>query len=169
MIHLERVNRENWRQAVFVTTDPERKCPLDEKWVTSTAFSIVQSVYEPEWESRLILDDETVVGFVFYGWWQKKNAPLFCRYAIDIDFQGKGYGRAALPIIVDEMMRQYQTHTIFLTLEKANERAIRLYTGFGFVPTGESDEGEEIYVYERKTTHGHEVKAKSGESLPSGL
>ena len=92
MIHLEPITRENWRQAAFVTTDPKRECPLDEKWVTSTAFSIVQSVYEPEWESRLILDDETVIGFVFYGWWEKKQAPLFCRYTIDIDFQGKGYG-----------------------------------------------------------------------------
>ena len=48
MIHLEPITRENWRQAAFVTTDPKRECPLDEKWVTSTAFSIVQSVYEPE-------------------------------------------------------------------------------------------------------------------------
>ena len=148
MIHLEPITRENWRQAAFVTTDPKRECPLDEKWVTSTAFSIVQSVYEPEWESRLILDDETVIGFVFYGWWEKKQAPLFCRYTIDIDFQGKGYGKAALPVILAEMTRQYGTRRVYLTLEKENERAVHLYTAFGFVPTGETDEGEEIYVYE---------------------
>ena len=148
MIHLEPITRENWRQAVFVTTDPKRECPLDEKWVTSTAFSIVQSVYEPEWESRLILDDETVIGFVFYGWWERKQAPLFCRYTIDIDFQGKGYGKAALPVILAEMTWRYGTRRIFLTLERENERAVHLYTAFGFVPTGETDEGEDIYVYE---------------------
>ena len=148
MIHLEPITRENWRQAAFVTTDPKRECPLDEKWVTSTAFSIVQSVYEPEWESRLILNDETVIGFVFYGWWEKKQAPLFCRYTIDIDFQGKGDGKAALPVILREMTRQYGTCRVYLTLEKENERAVHLYTAFGFVPTGETDEGEEIYVYE---------------------
>ena len=149
MIHLERINRDNWRQATFVTTDPKRECPLDEEWVTSTAFSIVQSVFEPEWESRLIMADETVIGFVFYGWWEKKNVPLLCRYMIDIDYQGKGYGKAALPIIVDEMMRQYKTNMIYLTLEKANERAVHLYTSFGFAATGEIDEGEDIYVYEK--------------------
>lgn len=149
MIHLEKICRENWRQATFITTDPKRACPLDEEWVTSTAFSIVQSVYEPEWESRLILDGDTAVGFVFYGWWARKDAPLLCRYTIDIDHQGKGYGKAALPVIVEEMLRQYQTRDIFLTLEAGNTRAIRLYTGFGFVPTGESDEGEEIYVYRK--------------------
>lgn len=149
MIHLEKITRENWRQATFVTTDPQKKCPLDEEWVTSAAFSIVQSVYEPEWESRLIMDDDTIVGFIFYGWWAEKEAPLFCRYMIDVDYQGKGYGKAALPIIIDEMMRQYQTNRIFLTLEKENERAVRLYMSFGFVPTGELDEGEEIYVYSK--------------------
>ena len=148
MIHLEPITRENWRQAAFVITDPKRECPQDEKWVTSTAFSIVQSVYEPEWESRLILDGETAIGFVFYGWWEKKQAPLFCRYTIDIDFQGKGYGKAALPVILAEMTRQYGTRRVYLTLEKENERAVHLYTAFGFVPTGETDEGEEIYVYE---------------------
>jgi len=148
MIHLEKINRENWRQATFVTTDPERKCPLDEKWVTSAAFSIVQSVYEPEWESRLIMDDETIVGFVFYGWWKEKDAPLFCRYMIDIDHQGKGYGKAALPIVIDEMKKQYNPKKIYLTLEEENEKAIRLYKDFGFVPTGEKDEGEDVYVLE---------------------
>ena len=73
---------------------------------------------------------------------------LFCRYTIDIDFQGKGYGKAALPVILQEMTRQYGTRRIYLTLEKENERAVHLYTAFGFVPTGETDEGEEIYVYE---------------------
>ena len=150
MIHLERISRGNWREATFVTTDPKRECPLDQEWVTSTAFSIVQSVYEPEWESRLVMDDDTVIGFVFYGWWKERQAPLFCRYMIDIDYQGRGYGKAALPVIVDEMMRQYDADRILLTLEKANERAVHLYTGFGFVPTGETFEGEDIYKYEKR-------------------
>ena len=149
MIHLESINRDNWRQATFVTTDPQRLCPLDEEWVTSAAFSIVQSVYEPEWKSRLIMDDETIIGFVFYGWWKEKNEPLLCRYMIDIDFQGKGYGKRALPIVVDEMMKEYQTNRVLLTLESSNKKAVHIYTGFGFIPTGETFEGEEIYAYEK--------------------
>ena len=47
------------------------------------------------------------------------------------------------------MMKQYQTNKIYLTLEKANERAVHLYTKFGFVPTGEKDEGEDVDVYEK--------------------
>ena len=49
-------------------------------------------------------------------------------------------------MIVKEMMDRYHTDQIYLTLEKANERAVHLYTSFGFVDTGEADEDEAIYV-----------------------
>lgn len=147
MLHLRKIDRSNWREATFVTTDPQHKCPLDEEWVTSTAFSIVQSVYEPEWESRLIYDDEKIIGFVFYGMWAEKQAPLLCRYTIDVAHQGKGYGQRALPVVIREMAAQYRTDYIYLTLEESNARAVHLYRKFGFVPTGEMDEGESVYVY----------------------
>lgn len=150
MIHLSEINRDNWRQATFVTSDPERKCPLDEQWTTSSAFSIVQSVFEPEWESRVILDDQKIVGFVFYGFWAKKQAPLFCRYIIDIAEQGKGYGQKALPVIVDEILSKYHSDIVYLTLEAGNNRAIHIYEKFGFVNTDELDEGEMIYLYRKK-------------------
>ena len=150
MIHLRKIDRSNWRQATFVTTDPQRKCPLDEEWLTSTAFSIVQAAYEPEWDCRLIYDDDAIVGFVFYGLWPEKNAPLLCRYTIDISHQGKGYGQKALPIVIREMSEQYESGCIYLTLEEANTRAVHIYRKFGFVPTGETDEGESVYVYHMK-------------------
>ena len=150
MIHLRKIDRSNWREATFVTTDPQHKCPLDEQWVTSTAFSIVQSVYEPEWESRLIYDDEKIIGFVFYGLWPEKNAPLLCRYTIDIEQQGKGYGQQALPIVINEMIAQYHCEHIYLTLEESNARAVHIYRKFGFIPTGEMDEGESVYIYHAK-------------------
>ena len=145
MIRLEKITRENWRKAVFITTDPEHKCPLDETWVTSTAFSIVQSTFEPEWESRLIMEDETIIGFVFYGKWDE-NRYLLCRYVIDVDFQGQGYGQKALPIVIEHMRQQYGCRDIYLTLEKENERAIHIYEKFGFSATGVADEGEDVYV-----------------------
>ena len=36
------VTEHNWRQATFLTTDPERKIPLDEKWIANNAFSLLQ-------------------------------------------------------------------------------------------------------------------------------
>ena len=54
MLHLEPVTAQNWRDGVFLTTDPDRRNPLDEEWVTSTAFSMLQAVYEENWDCRII-------------------------------------------------------------------------------------------------------------------
>ena len=146
MLHLEPVTKENWRDAVFLTTDPKHENPLDEEWVTSTAFSMLQAVYEENWDCRVVYDGEMMVGFVFYGLW-KGNRPLLCRYMIDIDHQGKGYGQRALPLIVRQICAQYHSQKVYVTLEKENRRAVYLYEKFGFRDTGEEDEGENVYLY----------------------
>ena len=125
MLHLEPVTAPNWRDGVLLTTDPDRRNPLDEEWVTSTAFSMLQAVYEENWDCRIIDDGETAVGFVFYGLW-KEDRPLLCRYTIDADWQGKGYGQRALPLIVEQISRQYGSRKVYVTLEKKNARAVHL-------------------------------------------
>lgn len=150
MLHLEPVTAQNWRDGVFLTTDPDRRNPLDEEWVTSTAFSMLQAVYEENWDCRIIYDGETAVGFVFYGLW-KEDRPLLCRYTIDADWQGKGYGQRALPLIVEQISRQYGSRKVYVTLEKKNARAVHLYEKFGFRDTGETDEGENVYVFETES------------------
>lgn len=144
MIYLKEITKENWRQAIFVTTDKEGKCPLEEQWVTSTAFSIAQSVFEPQWQSRLIMEDEKIIGFVFYG--LSENRALLCRYVIDVDFQGRGYGQKTLPVVIEHMRALYKCGDIYVTLEKENKRAVHMYEKFGFTATGEVDEGEDVYV-----------------------
>lgn len=150
MLHLEPVTAQNWRDGVFLTTDPDHRNPLDEEWVTSTAFSMLQAVYEENWDCRIIYDGETAVGFVFYGLW-KEDRPLLCRYTIDADWQGKGYGQRALPLIVEQISRQYGSRKVYVTLEKKNARAVHLYEKFGFRDTGETDEGENVYVFETES------------------
>lgn len=149
MIRLEEITRENWRKAVFVTTDPQCKCPIEEQWVMSSAFSIVQSAFEKEWQSRLIIDDKKVIGFVFYGL-SEQNRPLLCRYAIDAPLQGQGYGQKALPVVIEHIRKVYKCNDIYITLEKENERAVHIYKKFGFTATGEVDEGEDVYILRGK-------------------
>ncbi len=146
LITLIPITKDNWRDAVFLTTDPERNNPLDQQWVTSNAFSLLQSIYDPDWDCRLILADDKPVGFVFYGYWEEKNGYLLCRYMIDEQQQGKGYGKAALPLIVEQMRQQYGCKDIYLTLEDGNARAVYLYTSFGFEPTEELDCTERVYI-----------------------
>ena len=66
-LKLEKVTPDNWREAAFLTTDPERKMPLDEKWITNNAYSLLQCVYDEEWDCRILMDGDQAVGFVFYN------------------------------------------------------------------------------------------------------
>lgn len=145
-VELTEVTGENWKQAVFLTTDPERKIPLDEKWIISNAFSLLQARYDPNWDCRLLVDGETPVGFAFYGYWQERDRYLLCRYMIDIRYQGRGYGTRALPLVVEQIRRQYGCRDVYTTVDDENTRAVKLYRSFGFQPTEEMDEAERVYV-----------------------
>lgn len=146
-LSLAPIGPDNWKQAALLTTDEARLNPLDQRWVTSNAFSLLQSAYDPAWTCRLILSDGKAVGFAFFGLWEERgNVPLLCRYMIDVDCQGRGLGAQALPLVLGEMYTLYGPREIYLTVEPENVRAVRLYERFGFCPTGEFDCTEAVYV-----------------------
>ena len=140
------VTSENWRDATFLTTDPDRKIPLDEQWLTSNAFSLLQCHYDADWDCRLMVDGEEAVGFVFYGYWREEDRYLLCRYMIDVTKQGKGYGKAFVPMVLQLMRRQYDCKDIYTSIHDDNARSVALFRHFGFVPTDEMDAEERVYI-----------------------
>lgn len=145
-LRLEKVTPENWRKAVFLTTDPERKMPLDEKWITSNAYSLLQCVYDEEWDCRILMDGEIAVGFVFYGHWPEEEQYMLCRYMIDVKHQNKGYGKAFLPMVVEQIRTQFGCKDVYTSVDDENTHALHLYTSFGFERTEEMDGEERVYV-----------------------
>lgn len=147
-MELAEITKDNWRQAVFLTTDAEGKNPLDQEWIACNAFSLLQMHYDPDWDCRLIMEEDKAVGFVFYGYWREREKYLLCRFMIDRKYQGKGYGKRALPLAVEQIRRQYGCREVWLTVDDENERAVKLYTRFGFRRTDMMDEKERIYILE---------------------
>ena len=140
------VTESNWRTAAFLTTDPERKIPLDEQWLTSNAFSLLQCRYDPDWDCRLMYDGDKAVGFVFYGYWREEDRYLLCRYMIDIAAQGRGYGKAFLPLVIDLIRKQYDCQDLYTSIHDDNDRSIALFQHIGFVSTEEMDAEERVYI-----------------------
>ena len=140
------VTADNWKTALFLTTDPERKIPLDEQWIANNAFSLVQCRYDPDWDCRLMIDGELVVGFVFFGYWREEDRYMLCRYMIDVKHQGKGYGTAFLPLAVELIRSQYGCRDVYTSVHDDNTHAVRLYRKFGFVPTAQMDADERVYL-----------------------
>lgn len=139
------ITEKNWGKAVRLTTNADNSHTLGEEFVASNAYSIIQSVYEPGWTVRAIEHDEVLIGFVMYGLFEEKNSYEICRFMIDRKFQGKGYGKRALGLIVEEMKEKFSCDKIYLSVVPANIRGKHVYEKFGFVSTGEIVEDEEIY------------------------
>ena len=65
------------------------------------------------------------------------------RFMIDERYQRKGYGTAALKVILD-YFRDYGANNIRLSTKPANTTALNMYRKAGFRETGEVIEGEVV-------------------------
>jgi diamine N-acetyltransferase len=95
--------------------------------------------------------DGEIVGFIMYGFFTKKfdnkhgeDYYYFWRFMIDKNHQGKGYARAALAQIIDEIRQKPygEANYCYVSYEPTNELVRKWYQTLGFEETGEVDEGE---------------------------
>lgn len=153
-ISLQGIDASNWTTCIFLTTDPQKEHKLIEEFVASNAVSLVQAAMEPGWTTRAIYHEETMIGFAMYGYSHSDQRFELCRLMIDYRFQRRGFGRQALRLIMDEMSRNPDCSTIYLSFDPHNDTAKTLYEEFGFQNTGHIVEDEWLYSLEvlRKAT-----------------
>ncbi len=63
----------------------------------------------------------------------------------DKDQQGKGYGRSAIVLIVDQIKQTYACNEIFLSFVPTNTTARKLYERIGFRDTGRIEDEELVF------------------------
>jgi diamine N-acetyltransferase len=147
-ITLREVTRENFWPCILLKSAEYKGYHLFEEHVTSNAFSLAQAKVEPEWIPKAIYADEQLVGFAMYGTESKHNIPFITRLIIDYKHQRKGYGKAAMRLIIEEL-RSLGNQEIYTSIVSTNEAAKELYTSIGFRDTGREigfgDEKEPLY------------------------
>ena len=116
-------------------------------FVASNAFSLAQSKYEPECVPLAVYDHEQMVGFVMYRPEDYGLAKIWFidRLMIGAEHQKKGYGRAAMTLLLERLRSQKGYNAILISFVPENAVAQKLYSSFGFVDTGEIEEGELVY------------------------
>ena len=134
MFRLNRITRENYRDALTLTTDLEGKLLLQEEWLPSLAYSLVQSQFEKEWDVALIECEQLPIGYVMYGKWPEKDRYVLRRFAIDRRYQNRGVGQKVLPLIISRIQALYDVEDVHI-LKK-----------FGFADTCEVIDGEDVYL-----------------------
>lgn len=121
-----------------------RLAPGQADWVASNRESLREADRDRHARPRLLLDGDAPVGFVMYEAPPGDDEARIYRFMIDRARQGRGLGRAALRLVLDEIARLGHVRRVSICYEPSNAAARRLYLGAGFVETGLDEDGEMI-------------------------
>ncbi|MDR7079447.1 diamine N-acetyltransferase [Neobacillus niacini] len=136
MITLNQVNKHNWLDIIRLSSAEDQQNRVFEKTIASNCLSLAQASIEEAWTVKAIYQNDTPIGFTMYGYSDELAGYEICRIMIDYKFQGNGYGREALLLIIKEMVNQFKCDEIFITFVPENEKAKQLYLSVGFKDTG---------------------------------
>ncbi|WP_332648504.1 GNAT family N-acetyltransferase [Lysinibacillus sp. 54212] len=139
------ITKDNWLDVVFLSTT-DKMPMICEEFVASNALSLVQAQYEKNWITKAIEVDTVLVGFTMYGKEPDEEQYTICRLMIDYKYQGKGYGRKAMEIILAALKSKQDGLDIYLSVEPQNIVAKKLYESCGFISTNRIVDGEEEFV-----------------------
>ncbi|MGN0801579.1 MAG: GNAT family N-acetyltransferase [Candidatus Faecivicinus sp.] len=135
MIHFVDIDGGNWRLPLKVSKEQEL-------YVANSTTMLARAYAYRNSRSRafFIYEDETPVGMGLYYDCEPLEAYDFSQIFIDEQFQGKGYGRAAIKLVLDAMKADGKYERVVLCYIEGNDAAKKLYEGFGFVETNRDED-----------------------------
>lgn len=146
IIHFEPITAKNMDAIVSLKVNKAQKGFIET--IVVCLADATQNAYGIQWHSVAIYAENTLVGFAMYG--SDKNLWLD-RFMIDAAHQGRGYGKAALSLLLDHLCNEYNRDEVYLSVFADNILAIFLYKKLGFLFTGEIDtNGEHIMRFIKK-------------------
>lgn len=138
------------REITEKTLGPILNLAVHEKqkhYVAPNAVSIAQAHFSKYAWFRGIYAGDTPVGFVMMHIDTEKPDYYLWRFMIDKQYQGKGYGYAAIQQIIAFVKQQPNARILELSYAPGEGNPSPFYQKCGFVDTGELDEdGEEIVM-----------------------
>jgi diamine N-acetyltransferase len=104
------------------------------QWDRDRHLEVAASI---DWEHFIVhsASDERPVGFVILSGIADSDRNINLKRIV-ITNPGKGYGRAALRLILARVFDDHEAHRLWLDVRTYNERALRLYASEGFVREG---------------------------------
>ncbi len=149
-VALQPITSANWVTCIELRPTAEQQ---QHGWVAPNVLSLAQAYAERWWMPTAVYSRQTMVGFILYGCWpttpiapehgrREPGIHHVLRMMIDQNYQGQGYGYAAMHTLITHIRAQPDARAIELNYDVDNSVAERLYARLGFEPTGEVDDGE---------------------------
>ncbi len=120
-----------------------RVAPAQLRFVAPNDVSLAQAFLTDDVWVRGVFAGDLPVGFAMLS--TRDRRYYLWRFMIDHRFQGRGYGRRAMELIIDEVRAMPEADRLYLSYVPKPGGPEGFYKGLGFVETG--------------TTHGGEVEA----------
>lgn len=98
------------------------------------------------WKPVMIVDGDVPIGFAMYGQWINEGEcgrVWLDRFFIDEHYQGKGYAKQVLLLLINKIYLEYNCDEIYLSVYASNQVAIKIYESLGFAFNGELDINKE--------------------------
>ncbi len=138
MVELRKIDKSNYSECLKLKVSDSQK-----SFVATNVYSLAQAwVFMRTAFPFAIYADDIMVGFVMMGYFEEKGCYDVWRFMIDERYQHRGYGRVALKLSIDYLVKEFHPGEIYLSFEPENTVAEKLYSSMGFVRTGEVDDGE---------------------------
>ena len=140
MITLKAITEEN-----FIDAFNLKLAPGQERFVSHPVRSLAQAyVYREQCHPFGIYEGDTMVGYVMVIYDYDIPEYDIWHMMIDESYQRRGYGSAALDLVLDYIKTKPfgSSNRVTLTCNRDNIQALKLYKSKGFTETGAEDEDE---------------------------
>ena len=140
MITLKAITEEN-----FIDAFNLKLAPGQERFVSHPVRSLAQAyVYREQCQPFGIYKGDTMVGYVMVIYDYDIPEYDIWHMMIDESYQRRGYGSAALDLVLDYIKTKPfgSSNRVTLTCNRDNIQALKLYKSKGFTETGAEDEDE---------------------------
>ena len=140
-VDLRDVTADNVRPVMDLAVAPEQR-----DYVADNARSIAEHAYTTEAWLRAVYADDAPVGLVLLS--ERRSVPRYYlwRFMIDQNHQRRGYGAAAMSLLVDYVRTLPHASQLFLSYVPGPHGPFEFYSGLGFVETGREEGGEREMV-----------------------
>ncbi len=138
-IHFRRITAQTVRQVCRLS---ETLTAQQRDMVADNALSIAQAHFSDNAWMRAIYVDDTPIGFIMTHTGSDDDDGIDCagvflwRFMIAGPFQGKGYGRKAMELLLDHLRAEGATE-LYTSCGQGEGSPEGFYKKLGFVPTGE--------------------------------
>lgn len=143
MISLRSIDQSNWEECINLKPKQEQQ-----RFIASNLYSIAEAQFLPDFVTKSIYFEEILVGFAMYGKAPEDSNYWIYRFMIDNRFQGRGYGKNAMKLIINDVeMKDDRTDILMLGYNPENDSARKFYEKVGFQEVGLAPWGEILVKY----------------------